>query len=482
MWAKLERFQFDNEDAVFDFSTRLGRENGWSRAYTARVIQEYKRFLLLAMHAGHPVTPSDEVDQVWHLHLVYTRSYWQDLCAQVLGRPLHHEPTKGGIDEGSKFRLQYERTLDSYRRIFGEEPPADIWPGVEECFKPKLHRRVDVLRHWTLPRPTWLKWLRPRFIIPAGAAVIIAVMVAGCSEVSVFDWRGPDFLIFYAIGFGVAFLASLVFVSLARRKTQRGTTRETPTDPYEVAFLGGGGRRMVDAALAALFTRKLVTLETPKNGRASVGAAEGGDDQNLHPVEQRVWQALPLNRRAEVRSVREALQPVVEGMQQHLAGRGLVLSPEELTNLRWLASLPMLVMMTVGVIKFFVGLGRDKPVIILFFCLFASVFVIALRMALLRKRTDAGEALWWNIKSSGHKSPMTRCDAGTGFDPTLAALMVALGGTEALATPMYQPLHDAIHRQGANSSSGCGSGGCGGGGCGGGGCGGGGCGGCGGGD
>ncbi|MEK6230809.1 MAG: hypothetical protein N2A42_03075 [Luteolibacter sp.] len=33
---------------------------------------EYKRFVALAMLAGHPVTPSEEVDQAWHLHLVYT--------------------------------------------------------------------------------------------------------------------------------------------------------------------------------------------------------------------------------------------------------------------------------------------------------------------------------------------------------------------------------------------------------------------------
>jgi hypothetical protein len=74
MWAKLESLQFDSNNAVLDFSARLSKENGWTRAFTARVIQEYKRFLLLAMHAGHPVTPSEAVDQAWHLHLVYTRS------------------------------------------------------------------------------------------------------------------------------------------------------------------------------------------------------------------------------------------------------------------------------------------------------------------------------------------------------------------------------------------------------------------------
>ena len=123
MWAKLESFQFDNDNnAVFEFEARLAKENGWSREFASRVIQEYRRFLLLAMQSGHPVTPSDEVDQAWHLHLVYTRSYWERLCRDVLGRPLHHEPTTGGVDESGKFHTQYERTLDSYRRLFGAAP------------------------------------------------------------------------------------------------------------------------------------------------------------------------------------------------------------------------------------------------------------------------------------------------------------------------------------------------------------------------
>ena len=153
MWVKLEGFQLDKEDAVFDFSTRLARENGWSSAYTARVIQEYKRFLLLAMHAHHPVTPSDEVDQAWHLHLVYTRSYWEDLCRDTLGRPLHHGPTRGGESEAEKFADWYDKTLQSYARLFGEQPPTDIWPESAVRFDRKARfERVDRSLFWLMPK------------------------------------------------------------------------------------------------------------------------------------------------------------------------------------------------------------------------------------------------------------------------------------------------------------------------------------------
>ncbi|MEN1681472.1 MAG: hypothetical protein AAGJ46_17970 [Planctomycetota bacterium] len=134
LWTRIDALELDDETATLTFSRRLARENGWSHAFARRVIDEYKRFVYLAMTAGHEVTPSDEVDQAWHLHLTYTRSYWQDLCGTVLGQPLHHGPTKGGEAEGARFEDQYERTLASYPDAFGEAPPPDIWPPAEVRF------------------------------------------------------------------------------------------------------------------------------------------------------------------------------------------------------------------------------------------------------------------------------------------------------------------------------------------------------------
>ena len=92
------------------------------------MIGEYKRFCFLAATAGHPVTPSDAVDQAWHLHLTYSRDYWERFCPEILGRPLHHGPTEGGGAEQQLYFAQYAQTLKSYERIFGERAPADLWP------------------------------------------------------------------------------------------------------------------------------------------------------------------------------------------------------------------------------------------------------------------------------------------------------------------------------------------------------------------
>ena len=73
---------------------------------------------------------------MWHLHLTYTRSYWDRFCGEVLGQTIHHGPTKGGPDEAEKFDRWYQKTLESYQRVFGEEPHTDIWPARRiRCFE-----------------------------------------------------------------------------------------------------------------------------------------------------------------------------------------------------------------------------------------------------------------------------------------------------------------------------------------------------------
>lgn len=153
LYQRLLAYEFDDPQAALPFSRRLARDNGWTHRGALRAIDEYRRFVFLALAAGHPVTPSDQVDQVWHLHLVYTRMYWLDFCPQVLGRSLHHGPTRGGAAEGGRYDEQYRRTLASYERCFGHPPPADLWPAPELRFGRDLGF-VRVNRHacWLLPR------------------------------------------------------------------------------------------------------------------------------------------------------------------------------------------------------------------------------------------------------------------------------------------------------------------------------------------
>ncbi len=135
LYDRIMQFEFGSEDDEFSFSDRLCRENLWSEEYTELCIKEYKKFLYLAMISEREVTPSDQVDQVWHLHLLYTKSYWFELCQNVLKTSLHHIPTKGGAAELERFREQYRYTLKKYGETFDEPPPTEFWPDIDSRFK-----------------------------------------------------------------------------------------------------------------------------------------------------------------------------------------------------------------------------------------------------------------------------------------------------------------------------------------------------------
>ncbi len=165
---KLITMKIEPDGARLSFTNRLASENGWTSAYAARVNSEYRRLLYLAATLDHPVTPSDEVDQAWHLHLAYSRHYWDILCGEILGQALHHGPTAGGAVEDNRYRDQYQRTLDAYHRAFGYPPPADIWPDAKRRFGVR-YRRIATGRHWMVPKQ-------------AGYAILPLLTLAACTQ------------------------------------------------------------------------------------------------------------------------------------------------------------------------------------------------------------------------------------------------------------------------------------------------------------
>lgn len=154
VWQRLSSYEFGHPDAALPFAARLARDNGWSATKTARVVEEYRRFAFLAVTGEGQVTPSDAVDQAWHLHLTYTRDYWELFCPEVLGKPLHHGPTAGGPDEQHRFFRQYADTLARYEAAFGTAPPSDIWPSAaQRLLDDPRARRVHPRDAFILSRP-----------------------------------------------------------------------------------------------------------------------------------------------------------------------------------------------------------------------------------------------------------------------------------------------------------------------------------------
>ncbi len=224
LWRALDGMRIEPAGAALTFTARLARENGWTQSYAQAVVQDYKRFLYLAAHSPQPVTPSDEVDQAWHLHLAYSRHYWDVLCGQILERRLHHGPTEGGEAEGARYWRQYEETLQLYRSVFGQEPPAEIWPSAKVRFSGRT-LRIDAERYWLVPRR----------LTGRSATLAAGALLAACSAAAAEGGQessGIDFETFVIV---------LVFVVVTALAMVSGTKRRDKENGCGGGGCGGSG-------------------------------------------------------------------------------------------------------------------------------------------------------------------------------------------------------------------------------------------------
>lgn len=232
LWKSIQIFDIGPSKASLTFTDRLARENGWSHGFAERVVEEYRRFCYLAMTAGHPVTPSEEVDQAWHLHLLYSENYWSDFCGGVLRRPLHHGPTRGGRREDDKYRDWYQATLDSYAQVFRQDPPDDVWPAVNARFRDASRfRRVNTASHWVIPKPTKrsvARWLTPAIGLP----------VLGACAMTSFG-KGLFLPLIGALVVGIVVLG-LLFDGRPRQRGRK-SKRNGDQSGGGIAGCGGGG-------------------------------------------------------------------------------------------------------------------------------------------------------------------------------------------------------------------------------------------------
>lgn len=482
LYQRIQAFCLDQPEDQLSFSKRLARDNHWSLDYTHRVIEEYKKFTFLAVVAGHPVTPSDQVDQVWHLHLSYTHSYWQEFCPQILQTPLHHNPTRGGSSEQIKFDHWYNSTLASYQQFFGQQPPRDIWPDAKDRFERDLHFvRVNTQQHWLVPKPDWsgllhkqYKQCKPVHLLPL--LFTLAVAVTGCQDVSnqaiagipnPLNFRGPEFLAFYVSLSLLTILLAAFLRNILRLPGERGKQLSIPLEPYEAAYLAKGGSHVVDTAIASLVQKGYVTVQR----RLHTLTLYQSTTNVSSPIEQAVVNAIRSN--GQINSIRNISIPAIDGIRERLYQLQLLVNPDQAAKAQAYPTLLIACLLGLGIAKIFVGISRGRPVgFLVMICM--VLFVIAIifwKMPVNRSRY--GDRVLQSLQK------VVRL---TFVGPTNPQLMLsfALLGASVLPNRIFADLKQAFSYGSGSSGSGGGGGSSDGGGGGSGDGGGGGCGGCGG--
>lgn len=463
LWKRIESQPIGPQSAVLGFPRRLARDNGWSDAHAERVLAEYRRFLFLAARAGHPVTPSDAVDQAWHLHLIYSDDYWNTWCREVLGFPFHHGPTRGGSTEQAKYTDWYARTLASYEACFGTPPPSDIWPAVEDRFaNASAFRRVNTREVWILPKPSFQSLFR------GTAAAIAGLGLTGCGALAitdwnVFDWTGTPFLVLYMILMGAALTVLLTTRWLRGTATDSmgsdATIRLQNEDPYVVAGLVDGARGILQAGLAALAARGLI--ESHSATPAWIGRSKNAQPGNLTGIEAAIWEAIPADREIEFRTLRKELKPHFAKVREKVQARGWEPSTATLNTARLWRALLVLALVGIGIAKIAIGISRDRPVGFLVVLTLATLLFGLILAFRIPRRTRSGEALVTRSRAEEAEIRQSLREPSLSPEWSLPMMVALFGGTALAGTTLaswQRPLERPVPRPGTSSTDS--SGGC----------------------
>jgi len=462
LWQRLQAHAFEDADAALDFTRRLAREQAWSLHEARAAVAEYRKFCFLAA-LGYSVTPSVDVDEVWHLHLIYSRDYWQLFCGEVLRTDVHHGPTAGGRAADARYRDQYGATLRLYEQYF-DAPPPRWWPSrVTRFADAGVFQRVDKRRHWILAKPRLPGFAR-QLALGAGASLLLLPMLAAALPSDPLDWPAEPFLQLFA---GLCVVAIVIaLITRARGRDIAAPVLTPEPSLWELAYLGGGAERVADAAVTQLLAQNAANWNSVSGRLEPTGA-----HATLDPPSQEALRCLKADTRLKVALPRIARAQ--SPLREALIRRRLWLDDDAARRLAWISAAAPLCVAAFGVLRITLSVSREKPFVFLLL-MTAAITVIGLVFAVRKPgRSRAGDR---HLRlANSHHSVAVRAPQNDQL-----AMAVALGGTAVLADTMFADYHrtrvppsdsgtnsssssdsDSSSDGGSSGSSGCG--GCGGG-------------------
>lgn len=448
LWQQILDFDFDKPFKPYGFSMRLMHENKWTSDFCRQAILEYKKFMFLAATVGSMVSPSEIVDVVWHQHLIFTKSY-SEFC-KLLGKTIQHIPSTHDREERQLFQSAKERTAESYRQYFGEQP-AEIWEqtGIwDNLGFPKSR----------LPR----KWIGG---LAALAAVLLSYAASEFLTELYMQIHGLEFLIYLAATALAGYLGMFA-VNQIYNRALASRLMDSPVlkglTALEVLFLKTNSTdQMIHMEMNRLIAEGKVAVD--KNNNVILGLVSPEDNQTEASVMSVVREHAGKQYKKfffDMRNlpvfgvVRGALKPLVDN----------VLSSKQLAIQYTLNAILLILPLAFGGGRLILGIRNEKPIIFLAMALIALAFLAAYLLA------NLGKTLMKSAFPARFKVKIEQ-ENHIATEPSWAYVFL---GKSALAASMVPLLASVEPRTGSwaggSSSSSCGSscgGGCGGGGCGG---------------
>ena len=327
---------------------------------------------MLTQVAGHPASPSPDVDEAWHLHLTRTAHY-DAFCNAVFGRFLHHEPARAG--EGARHRDMYRDTLEAYRTAFGFSAPGVIWPTPGR----RVERQAAASAGWTVPSE--LQHGHRLAVIAVLGAIAVALLLrnldllAPLQEIPPFTFLGVALLVTVASGW---------FGLRGGVPPARSIERDR-FEPYEAAWFSGGAERMAMTAIVLLTERGILLppgKPSERGMRPAIPINATVEPRCAHPAELACLSVVA-DGGVRFTAACEAMRPVADQVERRLVAAGIVGDVTRLASQRAQALLAMVVLLVVELERIFHALGTPHRIGLLVLLTLAGV---ALTAVLARRR------------------------------------------------------------------------------------------------
>jgi uncharacterized protein (TIGR04222 family) len=288
LWLKVARFPLNDPNATYPFSAKLAHTQGWSEDKTLRVIAEYKKFMFLCMTAPNGASPSQEVDECWHLHLTFTSNY-AAFCAETSGKFIHHNPSKGGTMEHHRHIDWYDETLKNYVSTFQQLPPSDIWT-MSLNFKATDYlptsSPVYPLSIEPFSAPNWRELNDESAEYYVCITILLGILATLPFIGNPFALNGQSFLLYYGILTFTVIIFKINFKNLFdnRIKERLQTLYRMGLSVYQTAFLVGGENRVIQTAALELIEHGILNKveESTTNKILLLDTSADFDESLLH--------------------------------------------------------------------------------------------------------------------------------------------------------------------------------------------------------
>ena len=145
LWEKMTEMFGGVDASTKAFADKISRKHNCTKRYALNAVQEYKKFIYLAVISDFHVTPSQAIDKVWHEHILFTKAY-RFFCDNIIKYNLNHHPELFPFEEQTaRYHAQYLDTLNLYVKEFGILPTDDVW-DITKYDKEKVLENIAISR------------------------------------------------------------------------------------------------------------------------------------------------------------------------------------------------------------------------------------------------------------------------------------------------------------------------------------------------